>query len=833
MLQTTWKRILHARGQLAMTAFAVAVGVAFLTGALVLTGSARAGLRDSYAQVFAGVDVIVRGPQRDGPRAVGGATLPAAVLTRTRHVSGVDAAEGRIRGPAQLSTAGGASVPAVAETVPTTAAASAITVRSGRLPVTDDEVAIDAAVAEDLGVAPGDRVDVLVPNGQVDALVTGTVGFGRLDALAGGARVFMAFTTAADLLGDDAYAEIAVTAADGVSDRALRDRVAAAVGVDARALTAGEAAAADAAAAGRAASGVGQILLAVAAVALLVGGFVVANTFRMLVSRRIRELALLRVIGATRRQVASSVRLEAAATGLLGSGAGVVAGVGVGALLVERSAGLLPGLPPVPPTITMTPLLVGVAVGTGLAVLAGRSAVRRALMVAPVAALRANATTSAPSSRRRLMLGGAMLVVGAGGVASAKLIDEPPLLLAATAFAAVGIVLVFPFATRWLLTTVSRPVRRFGATGELARRQALEAPRRTTATAGALAVSLALVTVLVTFNASLAAAAPTLVTERQHAELTVRSTAQQGLHDFLFDAVDAIDDLDQVAVARVVTYGAFRGPVGEAGFYAVDPAAVAALFDVADVQAVVADVDVDEAAVRDELARARGWRVGDRVSVTLEDGERLDLRIAATFDGAITSDWIVAPETVEPHLASGDRQAFLRLADGVAIDAVRSTLDRMLGAYPAAMLLDRSQQQAEIAAANSDALGILTALFALSLGVAVLGVTNTLTLAVIERVREIGLLRAVGATRGQIRAMITWEAAMTSVVGALAGAALGVGAAWVATVALREQMPVPFTVPTAHIAAAVVVTGLLGVVAATLPAARAARIEVLRAVATR
>lgn len=292
MLHTTWKRILQSRGHLVMTALAVAVGVAFLTGSLVLAESTRAGLRDSFAEVYAGVDVVVRPPEglHDGPRAAGVHTLPATVLARVRQVPGVRRADGRVRAPAQLLTTDGDSVPAVATAAPTDSATTAVSVRGGRLPGTSNEVAVDAAVAEDLGISVGDQVRVLVPSGQVDARVTGTVGFGRLDALAGGARVLFEPGAAAALLGDDAYAEIAVTGADGVADTTLRDRVAAAVRTGAQVMTAREAAPTDAAAAGRAAGGVRQILLAVAAAALLVGGFLVANTFRMLVGRRTARL---------------------------------------------------------------------------------------------------------------------------------------------------------------------------------------------------------------------------------------------------------------------------------------------------------------------------------------------------------------------------------------------------------------------------------------------------------------------------------------------------------------------------------------------------------------
>jgi putative ABC transport system permease protein len=835
MLHATWNRMLHNKGRLVLTVVAVALGVTFLTGSFVLTDSTHAALRDSYAQVYAGVDVVVRGPENvnAGPIGAGSTIVPAAALGEVRSVPGVAAAEGRIRGPAQLLTGDAPGAPAIAMAVPADPASASVAVRSGRLPAAAQEVAVDAVAARDLDLTVGDGVQVLLPGGTVDGEVVGTVGFGWLDALAGGARVLLHAATAGALIGDRAYAEIAVDGQEGVADGELRDRVAAALGDDARVVTAVEAASSDAAVATRAAGSVSGIVLAVAVIALLVGGFLIANTFRMLVGQRARELALLRAVGASRRQVAVSVLLESAATGLIGSIAGVAAGLGAGALLIETSAGLLPGLPPVPPTITATPLLVGPAVGVGLAVVAARGAVRRALAIPPVAAMRAAAMADPEPARLRLVAGGLLLAAGVAGALVGVQAGQSLLIAAASGAALLAAGLLFPLITGPVLSVLSRPVGRLSITGALARQQILAAPRRTGATAGALAVSLALITFLLTFSASLGAAAPTLVTSRQHAEFTIRSTAQQGLHDFLFEAAEAADELDEVAAARVVTYGEFRmtGSDGSSNgaFYAVDPSVAASLFDVHDRQGSVAAVTGDAVAVRDRLARAEGWSLGDRVTLTFGDGDRVDFTVAATFDGAITTDWILAPDAVAPYLRAADRQAFVKLEDGVTPAQVRSAVERALEPFPAAELLEREQQQAEIADANDNAIGIVTALFSLSLIVGVLGVVNTLTLAVVERVRELGLLRAVGTTRRQIRAMIRWEAALTAVLGAVVGVGLGLALSWVGAQVLTEQLSVPLTVPVTQIAGAIAATVALGMLSSVLPAARAARVDVLHA----
>jgi putative ABC transport system permease protein len=370
------------------------------------------------------------------------------------------------------------------------------------------------------------------------------------------------------------------------------------------------------------------------------------------------------------------------------------------------------------------------------------------------------------------------------------------------------------------LALISRPVGRAGITAQLARTQALAAPRRTGATAAALVVTLGVVTFLMVFDASFATTLPGTLAERQHAELVVRSTAPPGLQDDLVEVATQADALPGVGVARVITYADVRIDDGAApqpqtsSAHVVDPVAVGRLLDVT--------------ATDGRLEELGDAQLAVRASVELPDATERELEIAALFEGQITTNLLLTPGTVDGHLSAAYHDVLVDVADGVEVAEAQGQLAQIVASASSAELLSRDELAAEMVEANDSTLGILTALFAMSLVIGGLGVVNTLTLVVHERVREIGLLRAVGATRRQVRAIIRWEAVLTSALGALLGTLLGLAGAWLAVAALPGPAPA-IVVPSAHLAGTVLATILLGVAAAVLPAAKAARIDVIQA----
>jgi len=846
--------LLARRARLLSTALAIVLGVAFVTGTLVLSDTLDRAFDDLFGDVGEAVDVQVAGvapfagssPVPAGPApGPGPASAPAVpvpgvpddVVEQVRAVPGVAAVEPRYAGVAQLigddgQPIGGQGPPVLGVGVPTVPALSGAELRAGRYPVAPGEVAVDAVIAEREGFTVGEVVRVAVAGPVEEQTLVGTFGRPGGGDLAGATVTMFDEATARARYGAGGATTVAVLAARGVAPEDLRDRVAAAVGDDYEVLTGAQAADREADDIGRLLGFLTTALLVFAGVSLFVAAFLIFNTFAITVAQRTRELALLRAVGASRGQVLGSVLAEAAVVGVAGS----ALGLGVGLLLARGLVALLDvagfRLPGGDTVVSPRTAAVALAIGPLVTLVAALAPALRATRVAPVAALRMDAVAPADPSRVRLAGGAALL---AGGVAAlvAGLEGGAPLPVVAA-----GAVLVL-LAVAALSSLLARPVARLvglpvaatrGVAGVLACQNTLRNPRRTAATAAALMIGLGLVTFVLVFSESLRASLTGVVARTFVADYQLSPPDRQGLPDAAADAAAAVDGVATVARVRTGTIGV-EGDARRA--VALDPAALGRVLapEVADGDlARLADGVALDLAVAEDL----GVGVGDRVDVALADPDAAEAReVVAVYDRAtlLTGGDVLVPldRFTAAVPAAPLSSALVRLEDGATPVQVRPGLDAALAPFPAVRLADMEQVRDRLDGRVDQLLSLVVALLLLSVVIALFGIANTLGLSVLERTRELGLLRAVGMSRRQTRTMVRWESVLIAVFGAGLGLAVGLLFGWVFTRALEDTGLDAFAVPVPSVALAVVLAGLAGVLAAVVPAWRAARIDVLEA----
>jgi len=561
----------------------------------------------------------------------------------------------------------------------------------------------------------------------------------------------------------------------------------------------------------------------------VVAALLIANTFAITVAQRTRELALLRAIGASRGQVLGSVLAEAGAVGSVSAGAGLGLGIALAAglrALLELVGSDLPGdgLVILPRTA-----LVALATGPLVALVAALAPAVRATRVPPVAALRADVGPPATGTPwRRLAPGSALLA--AGGTAVAVGLAPPvalPLVAVGAGLALAAVAVLGALLARPVTGALGLPVAAArGVPGGLARLNTLRNPRRTTATAAALTIGLGLVTFALVLSASLRGSVRAVVADNYRADYQLAPADGQALPAAAADAAAAVGGVataDRVRSATVGVQGDARLAV------ALDPSALDRVLAPevvdGDLARLVEGVSLDRLVAQD-----LGVGVGDRVDVALGGPDRAEaLRVVAVHDQATLL-------TGGEVLVSADRlssaplsSALLRLESGADPGAVRAALDTALAPYPAVRLLDVEQVRARADEQVDRLLGLVVALLLLSVVIALVGIANTLGLSVLERTRELGLLRAVGMSRRQIRTMVRWEAVLVAVFGAGMGLVVGLAGGWLATRALRDRGLDVFAVPVPAVTAAVALAGLAGVLAAAVPAWRAARVDPLTA----
>jgi putative ABC transport system permease protein len=716
------------------------------------------------------------------------------------------------------------------------ALAGDIELLSGHGPRGPHEVAIDATSAEDHGIALGSTIKVLFQGSTEEFTVVGTVGYGDgIKDLGGTTSAYFDTETAQRVLGSPGrFDSIDVSAEAGVSQTELARRLSAAIPEGTEAVTGKAVAKENADAIKNNFQMVGIILGTFAGIALFVGSFIIWNTFTMTVTQRSREIALLRAIGARRRQVLGGLVAEAVLLGLAASAIGLGLGVAVakGLKLLMDAVDL--ALPFTALQIPSTAVWGSLLVGTVVTVLAALVPARRATKVLPVEALRESTPGADKPSLRRTLVGLALMGAGAAGMLSALYGDARMLFFGAGLGAAmVGVIVTLPLVVRPLAAAVATPLRLRGLPGELAKQNATRNPRRTSATAAALMIGLTLVVSLGVFASSLKASFSDVLDGKTNADLYVVTASAQA-PGYSPTALDGLKDVDGVQVVSALGWGEARfAGAGGGSYSAIDPATAEKTMDLNVSQGSVSDLGKDGVVVSESAAEAHGWTLGDRVTVEFAESGRHALHVVGVYEGKgwISDHYVLSLAQQRafagPQLLSS---ALITLDQDADKGDVQRAISAALADNPDAKVLDQAGFEKEASGFIDQLLTFMTVMLALAVLIALLGIVNTLALSVFERTRELGMLRAVGMTRSQVRAMVRWESAVISLIGAITGAALGIGIGLAMSQLLKDLGIKSISIPVTQVAIYVAVAAVAGVVAAIGPARSAARVDVLKAV---
>ncbi|SCG50719.1 ABC transporter permease [Micromonospora halophytica] len=847
MFRATWKSLLARKVRLILSGLAVVLGVMFVSGAFVLTDTLGRSFDQVFADAYEGIDVnvaaepkVTLGEMEGEPV---GAPVPAALVEKVRAVPGVAEATGVVAADgARLIGSNGKVVtsfgpPQLGENW--LGESDLVTLREGREPRADDEIVVNAALAQAAKVKVGDRVGVLTLEPKKEFTLVGVFGYsGDRDSIGGANEI--AFTTPVAqrlMLGEpDVFTNINVTAADGVADETLRDDVARALGAGFQVKT-GEQMSADAAEGLKEGlSFFNKVLLGFAAVALLVGTFLILNTFSIIVAQRTRELALMRAIGASGRQIIGSVVLEAVAVGLIASVLGLAAGIGVGALLAYLFGKLAGGLSLAGLGVPAAAVIGAFAVGLVITMIAALLPALRAARIPPIAAMQDVATPDRPLTKVTVggavvtAIGAALLFLGLSGNAGDNTLAT---ILGGVLFAFIGVALLTPLISRPVVSLLGA-VFAWSVPGKLGRLNSGRNPRRTAITAAALMVGIALVTGVTVILDSAKGSLSALVEDRIKAELVI-SGAQSGPRPPSFDPA-VLEQAARIPGVQLVDgeYGDMASIDGQRTWVGAS-SNVAALERMFGAKAVAGDISrlgPEEMLVSSDTAKSRNVSVGSQVTVQLSRGEARTYTVSGIYESSqLTNPAVLPPQATKDFAVPQPIQGFVQLAPGARVADVQPQLERLLADSPEVSVADRDAFIKQQTSQVDTLLTMIQILLALAIVIAVLGIINTLALSVLERTRELGLLRAIGLRRAQTMRMITVEAVVISIFGALLGVVVGTGLGAAVVEALKDEGITDLILPWGQMAVFLGLAAIIGVIAAVLPAVRAARINVLGAIA--
>ncbi len=838
MRKVSLRNLAAHKVRLALTVLSVVLGTAFVAGSFVFTDTLQRTFSSIFSDTAAGADVRVSAEE------TGSSGVPTQDAATIEALPNVAAVMPYVGGQIVVLDKSGTTVqsggaPTIGEAyIPDEQRLGAKEdFLSGAAPTAPGEVAINEGGAERSGLTVGDSTQVLIPSkGTVDVTVTGIYD----TAAESGGYIGVQFlqSQANELFSDGShvqYYDVAGNdlAAKGMTQADLREEIAAAL-PDAKVQTADEVRAEAQDEIESALSFVNYFLLAFGGIALLVGTFIIYNTFSMIVAQRVRELALLRAIGASRSQVSRSVVLEALIVGVIGSALGFAGGVGLAyglrALLNAFDVGVPSGALALEPRTVFVAFLVGIVV----TVLSAYAPARRAGKIPPIAAMREEFASAGDSLRMRTIIG---IVIGALG-AVALVVGAQSTGGAAAGTVGVGAVAVI-IAVALAAPSLSRPIvgalgsvltRPFGAIGSLARTNSVRNPRRTAATAFALMLGLMLVSVIGVLGASAKASVDALVDTGIEADYILSGPQAIGVPVGAGQAARNTPGVDKVAILHPVQVNIS----GESTFGVALDGSPDGLFDRKVVEG-DPELSGNSIAVSQSASSEKNWQLGTVVDLDSFDGVRVPVTVTSIYeDSPLVGDWLVSEsvyEQVTPSIVRSDIVVLVGAASGTDLDVLRSDLEASTKPFVVVQVQDREQFKGSQSQQIDTLLAVLYGLLALAVVIAILGIINTLALSVVERRREIGMLRAVGMQRAQVRRTIYLESLLIALFGAIVGLVLGIVFGWGFVRTLRDEGLGVMTVPWGQVIGMLIGSAIVGVGAALWPAARAARTRPLEAIA--
>lgn len=848
MFRLSLRNVLAHKVRFALTTLAVVVGVGFVVGSFVVTDSLRGSVGQLFDEVTRGVDVAVRATSATKGSVMEGTAVrgrvDSALVGDLRRVKGVAAAEGQVGGYAQLLDRDGKPVtttgaPFLGVSWGHVPALMPATITAGRTPKGMNEVAIDQGTAEDYRLGVGDTTTVLLASGRNPIVhIVGVFRFGTANNLLGARLTAFDLDVAPTIFGTSGqFDSIAVVAAPGVDSNTLAKRINAMLPARTEAVTGAALARENKNAVAGLMGTFQNILLGFAGVALFVSAFFINNTFSIIVGQRTRELALLRSIAATPGQVLRSVLGESVIIGSVASVVGTGFGLVIASALRVILRGIGFGLPQRALSLAPRTLLAAVAVGLGVTVVSAFTPARRAARVPPVLGMQEGFRPPRTATPRRIAAAGALTASGVAAVAFGLFVAEgtQPVLssIVLGAFAVfIGVAQLSPLVAVPLVAAIVRPLApRFRMAGRLAHKNAIRNPERTAKTASALMIGLALVTTVFVVGTSIKRTFSESIDDAVAADYVVSTNGMVGFSPAITDTLKRLPELSDVTAVR---FGHFLFDGKGRDLLAVDPVPAEKVVDIQLLSGSFARLDDNAIFLHKDPARDHRLAVGDYVDVTMPKSGDRRLRVAGIYgDSTYAGNYLVSLDLFKKEFVTSDLDAlaFARRAPGVTPAAASAAVKAALKNSPQVKLDDRASFKASQQEQFDAMLAAVNGLLGLALFIALLGIGNTLALSVLERTREIGLLRAVGMVRGQTRLMVLDESAMVAVFGAALGVVVGLFFGAAVTMALPASVARSVAIPYTTIAVIVLIAAVCGLIAGLIPARRASRLDVLAAVA--